>query len=93
MLSRFLLIAAAAAALAACGKQGELQRPGPVFGQSRAVFPSDLQRGSPDETSPRENEQEDRAAGAPSPGEELRPRDPGVPIQPAAPVNVPPTGA
>ena len=31
-----VLIAAAAAALAACGKTGPLERPGPLFGQGRA---------------------------------------------------------
>ena len=91
MSARLFLLAMAALALAACGKQGELQRPGPLFGQARPVFPSDLQRGSPDETSPAENEQEDREAGLPSPNEDTRPRDADVPVQPAAPVNIPPT--
>jgi hypothetical protein len=31
------LAAAAAASLAACGKTGELKRPGPLFGQGRAT--------------------------------------------------------
>ena len=93
MLSRFLLLAAAALALAACGKQGDLQRPAPLFGEARAVFPSDLERGAPDEASTEENEREDQRSSTPSPNEETRPRDPNVPIQPAAPVNVPPTAS
>ncbi len=91
MSARLLLLAGVAVVLAACGKQGELQRPGPLFGQARPVFPSDVGRGSPDETSPAENEQEDREAGLPSPDEETRPRDPSIPAQRAAPVNIPPT--
>ncbi len=34
---RTLALTALAAALAGCGKSGELQRPGPLFGQARAT--------------------------------------------------------
>ena len=91
MSARLVLLVIAAAALTACGKQGDLQRPDPLFGQARPVFQSDLERGSPDETSTAENEQEDREAGLPSPNEDTRPRDADVEVQPAAPVNIPPT--
>jgi hypothetical protein len=87
----FLLLAATALVLVGCGKQGDLQRPAPLFGEPRAVFPSDLERGAPDEASTEENEREDRRSSTPSPNEETRPRDPSVPLRPAAPVNVPPT--
>lgn len=91
MLSRLLLLATLAGALAACGKQGELQRPPPLFGEPRVVTPEDRERGSPDETSARENEREDARSGIPSPDEEARPTAPGATPRPAAPVNVPPT--
>jgi predicted small lipoprotein YifL len=91
MLSRLFLLAAVAAALAGCGKQGDLQRPGPLFGQPRAVLPSDLERGAPDETSEAENQDEDDQNPIPNQGEQTRPRDPNNPPSPAAPVNIPPT--
>ena len=91
MPARLVLLVVAASALAACGKQGDLQRPGPLLGQARPVFQSDLERGSPDETSTAENEREDREAGLPTPDEDVRPRDADVEVQPAAPVNIPPT--
>jgi hypothetical protein len=91
MLSRLLILAAFAAALTGCGKQGDLQRPGPLFGQPRAVLPSDLRQGMPDETSEAENQQEDRENTIPDADEQTRPRDPNNPPAPAAPVNIPPT--
>jgi predicted small lipoprotein YifL len=90
MLSRILLLAAVGATLAACGKQGELQRPPPLFGEARVVTPEDRARGAPDETSTQENQAEDARSAVPSPNEDVRPTTPGVTPAPAAPVNIPP---
>lgn len=38
MTVRLLLIGAAALALAACGKQGDLERPAPLFGEARQRY-------------------------------------------------------
>lgn len=84
MLSRFLLIAIAAPALlgglSACGKQGDLARPAPLFGRAAPV----------EDESQRNRREEDgaRITGADDLG---RPNQPGTPPPAAAPVNVPPT--
>lgn len=38
---------AAAATLAACGKAGQLERPGPMFGQPRVAAPADNEQRDP----------------------------------------------
>lgn len=80
--ARFGLLAsvaasAAALALSACGKQGELQRPPPLFGEAaRAEYDAARERGdadAPDETSRREAQDEDATRPVPDPTEPLEP--------------------
>ena len=88
---RLILLALLGAALAGCGKQGDLQRPEPLFGQPRAVLPDDLERGAADETSQAENQDEDDESAIPDADDQTRPRNPQNPPSSAAPVNIPPT--
>jgi hypothetical protein len=66
--------------LTACGKQGDLARPAPLFGKPAAVQDPSAQD--------RREEEGARINGADDLG---RPRDPGAAPPTAAPVNVPPT--
>lgn len=80
MTIRLALLAAALLGLAACGRQGDLERPAPLFGErARAEYEAERARGAdaPDETSSEENEREDRKSRLPDSTEPLRlPADP-----------------
>jgi predicted small lipoprotein YifL len=90
-MSRLLLLLLAASALSACGKQGVLERPPPLFGErAKADYEAWKARGgadSPDETSREEQQDEDRDAPVPDPSEPLEPGNrPGSPSPEPVPV-------
>lgn len=75
MTIRLALLAAALLGPGACGRQGDLERPAPLFGErARAEYEAQRTRGAdaPDETSRDEAEDEDRDAPVPDPTEPLR---------------------
>lgn len=80
MTIRLALLLSALLGLAACGRQGDLEQPAPLFGErARAQYEAERTRGAdaPDETSPEENENEDRQRRLPDSTESLRlPADP-----------------
>jgi hypothetical protein len=80
MTIRLVLFAAALLGLAACGRQGDLERPAPLFGErARAEYEAERRRGAdaPDETSAAENEREDAKPRLPDSTEPLR-----LPVEP-----------
>jgi len=86
-----LALLALALPVAACGRQGDLERPAPLFGeQARAAYEAERARegAAPDETSREENEREDRRLGLPDSTESDLPIPPPRPApapQPAQP--------
>lgn len=76
MTIRLVLLAATALTLNGCGRQGQLERPAPLFGErARAEYEAERNRpDAPDETSQEENEQDDAEREIPDSQEGLRPR-------------------
>ena len=75
MTIRLALIAAALLGLGACGRQGDLERPAPLFGErAKAAYEAERALGAdaPDETSPEENEDEEQDSILPDSTEPLR---------------------
>ncbi len=75
MTIRLALLASALLGLAACGRQGELERPAPLFGErARAEYEASRASGAkaPDETSREENEDERQDSPLPESTEPLR---------------------
>jgi predicted small lipoprotein YifL len=79
MTSRLLLLAlAAAAALAACGRRGDLEQPPPLFGE-RAKAEYEAQQRAQQETTRTEGEREDSRAPVPDPSDRFEPASRNVP--------------
>lgn len=75
MTIRLVLLASALLALTACGRQGDLERPAPLFGErARAEYEASRARGAdaPDETTREENEDERQDSPLPQSNEPLR---------------------
>ncbi len=81
MTSRLLLLAlAAATALSACGRRGDLQQPPPLFGErARAEYEAQQRAGAQRETTRQEAEEEDARAPVPDPNDRFEPASRNVP--------------